>query len=127
MRINHVAVYVADLKESKSFYEKYFGAVANEKYHNTKSGLQTYFLSFDSEVKLEIMSRPENFTNDVKKYAIGFTHLAFSVGSRSEVDKLTQRLEKDGYFVLSQARTTGDGYYESVVLDIDGNEIEITE
>jgi len=128
MKINHVAIYVNDLEKAKEFYTKYFKARANQKYHNKNTGLQTYFLSFpDSEVRLEIMTRPELSTRKDKIMNEGFIHLAFSVGSKEKVDELTERLIKDGYSCLSGPRTTGDGYYESVVEDCEGNLIEITE
>lgn len=128
MKINHVAIYVNDLEKTKEFYTKYFQARSNQKYHNKNTGLQTYFLSFpDSEVRLEIMTRPELSTRKDKIMNEGFIHLAFSVGSKEKVDELTERLIKDGYSCLSGPRTTGDGYYESVVEDCEGNLIEITE
>ena len=128
MRINHVAIYVNDLEKTKEFYTKYFQARSNQKYHNKNTGLQTYFLSFpDSEVRLEIMTRPELSTRKDKIMNEGFIHLAFSVGSKEKVDELTERLIKDGYRCLSGPRTTGDGYYESVIEDCEGNLIEITE
>lgn len=127
MRIDHIAMYVSDLEKSRAFYEKYFGAVSNEGYHNPKTGLSTYFLSFDNDTRLEIMSRSECSVSGISEYAVGFTHLAFGMGSRKAVDSLTLQLEKDGYTVIGRPRVTGDGYYESVVLDIDGNRIEITE
>lgn len=126
MRIQHIAMYVSDLEKSREFFERYFGAAANKKYHNEKTGLQTYFLSFDNEVRLEIMTRPECREEHTSEYRLGLTHLAFAAGSKDEVGRLTQRLEKDGYRIKSQPRTTGDGYYESVVSDPDGNSIEIT-
>lgn len=120
-------MYVSDLEKSRAFYEKYFGAVSGGKYSNTKTGLQTYFLSFEGDVRLEIMSHPEYTDNFPSKPFLGYTHLAFSVGCRENVNRLTARLEADGYTVIGQPRTTGDGYYESVVLDNEGNRIEITE
>ena len=125
MKISHVAMYVSDLERTKEFYKKYFGAVANDKYMNANTGLQTYFLSFDNDVRLEIMARPNCIEAEQSLIRIGFIHLAFSVGGKAEVDRLTELLEKDGYKVISQPRTTGDGYYESCVLDIEGNQIEI--
>lgn len=127
MKINHIAIYVSDLESSRQFYEKYFGARSNAMYHNVRTGLKTYFLSFDGNVRIEIMSRAECEKATGSEFQLGFTHLAFSVGSRDEVDMLTARLEVDGYAVASRPRMTGDGYYESVVLDNDGNRIEITE
>lgn len=128
MKIDHIAVYVSDLEESRRFYEKYFGAVSSEKYHNLRTGLQTYFLTFEGNSRLEIMSRPEVAAGlrDKSDLRTGYTHLAFGVGGRNAVDSLTARLERDGCSVARPPRITGDGYYESVVLDNDGNEIELT-
>ena len=128
MKINHVAIYVKDLEKTREFYEKYFEAKANEKYYNKNTGLQTYFLTFpNSEARLEIMSRPELSERNDKIMSEGFIHVAFSVGNKENVDKLTQRLVNDGFRCWSGPRTTGDGYYESVVEDCEGNLIEITE
>lgn len=127
IKINHVAIYVSNLEESRVFYEKYFGAKSNEKYYNSKTGLQTYFLTFSDEVRLELMFNPKYKNYKKLEFSIGFAHIAFSVGSREEVDNLTLCLESDGYTIISKPRITGDGYYESVVLDNDGNQIEITE
>ena len=128
MKINHVAIYVNNLEKTKEFYVKYFQANANEKYHNKNTGLQTYFLSFpDSGTRLEIMTRSGLSVREDKSMNEGFIHLAFSVGSKEKVDELTERLVKDGFRCLSGPRTTGDGYYESVVEDCEGNLLEITE
>ena len=128
MKINHVAIYVKNLEKTREFYEKYFEARANEKYYNKNTGLQTYFLTFpDGKVRLEIMSRPELLERNDKIMNEGFIHLAFSVGNKENVDKLTKRLVNDGFRCLSGPRTTGDGYYEGVVEDCEGNLIEITE
>lgn len=127
MKIDHIALYVSDLEKSKKFYVKYFGGVSNSKYHNIKTGLQSYFLTFNGDARLEIMSRPDCRESDKYECMAGFTHLSFSAGSKDKVDELTQRLEADGYIVAGKPRTTGDGYYESVVLDSEGNRIEITE
>lgn len=126
MKINHIAMYVSDLERSREFYIKYFGAVSNEKYCNPKTGLETYFLSFDGYVRLEIMQRPNMTAVERSEFALGFNHLAFGVGSRDNVDRLTEQLRGDGFTVAGEPRITGDGYYESVVLDSDGNTIEIT-
>ena len=126
MKINHIAIFTKDLDRLKTFYEKYFNAVSNEKYHNPKTGLQTYFLSFDSGTRLEIMTKPglNNMTDDPMT---GYAHLAFSLGSKIGVDELTKKLVSDGYMLLSPPRTTGDGYYESSISDPDGNKIELVE
>lgn len=120
-------MYVNDLEGAKEFFEKYFNAKSNEKYHNTKTGFRSYFLSFDGGARLEIMSKP-NVADDEKTLTkTGYAHLAFSVGSREKVDELTYQLEADGYSVISGPRVTGDGYYESSVLGFENNQIEITE
>ncbi|ATA87502.1 glyoxalase [Capnocytophaga gingivalis] len=126
MKIDHIALYVKDLEESKSFYETYFGAKSNELYHNPKTGLHTYFLTFESGARLEIMWRPNLSERLDKVMNEGFIHFAFSVGSKEAVDALTQKIIDEGYICFSTPRTTGDGYYESVILDPDGNMIEIT-
>lgn len=126
MKIDHIALYVKDLEVSKSFYETYFGAKLNQLYHNPKTGLHTYFLSFDSGTRLEIMWRPNLSKRLDRVMNEGLIHFAFSVGSKEAVDTLTQKIIAAGYECFSAPRTTGDGYYESVVLDPDGNMIEIT-
>ncbi len=89
------------------------------------SGLKTYFLTFKDHTRLEIMTRPNLETLVPSPYQTGYIHLAFSVGSKEQVDSLTTLLEEDGYRIFSKPRTTGDGYYESCVLDPDGNLIEL--
>ncbi|MGL4567805.1 MAG: VOC family protein [Fusobacteriaceae bacterium] len=125
MKIDHIAIYTNDLERLKEFYEKYFNAVSNDKYHNPKTGLETYFLSFKSGARLEIMKRPNLNINESPSPFCGFIHLAFSLGSKEAVDFLTNKLVKDGHVLLSGPRTTGDGYYESCILDPDGNQIEL--
>lgn len=127
IKIEHIAMYVNDLEGAKAFFEKYFNAKSNAKYHNTKTDFQSYFLSFDGGARLEIMSKPDVEVNDKALTKTGYAHLAFSVGSRENVDKLTEQLKSDGYSVLSGPRVTGDGYYESCVLGFENNLIEITE
>lgn len=128
MKINHIALYVKDLEKTKEFYKKYFKATENKKYHNPKTGLETYFLSFPgNDIRLEIMTRPELIDRNEKIMNMGFIHLAFSVGNKEKVDELTKILVDDGFKCLSGPRTTGDGYYESVIEDLEGNLIEITE
>lgn len=125
MKIEHLAMYVNDLEVMKEFYIKYFGATANDMYHNPRTGLQTYFLSFKEGARLEIMTRPDRIDGPKELYATGFTHLAFTLGSKEKVDAMTAIMAKDGFKVLSGPRTTGDGYYESCFLDPEGNQIEI--
>lgn len=126
MRIGHVAMYVSDLEGAKDFFIRYFDAVSNALYHNPKTGFRSYFLTFGDGARLEIMNKPD--MEDLPKGVArtGYIHIAFSVGSREKVDTMTARLKADGYSVISGPRTTGDGYYESCILDIEGNQIEIT-
>lgn len=127
MKINHIALYTNNLERMKVFYETYFNAKSNQGYHNSTTGLRTYFLSFENDTRLEIMTRPNLEEKPLSLQQNGYIHLAFSVGSKEKVDGLTATLEKDGYQVISRPRTTGDGYYECCVLDPDGNQIEIVE
>lgn len=126
MKIDHLAVYVHDLDGARDFFVRYFEAKSNEMYHNTKTGFRSYFLSFDSGCRLEIMTRPglvEERTSDLR---YGYIHFAVSVGSKERVDALTERLRNDGYEVVSGPRTTGDGCYESCVTGPENNLVEIT-
>ncbi|WP_203246492.1 VOC family protein [Sporosarcina beigongshangi] len=126
MKIEHIALYATDLDAMKKFYEVYFSAKSNDKYYNPKTGLETYFLTFDEGSRLELMTRPDMVFQEKPLFRTGITHLAFSIGSKELVDQITQRLKNDGYEVISGPRTTGDGYYESCVLDPEGNQIEIS-
>lgn len=126
MHIHHIGIYVRSLEQSLHFYKTYFGGVAGERYHNPNTGLQTYFLTFADGARLELMHRPQCTEEGRGAFAYGLAHLAFSTGSREAVDALTARLAADGFAIAGEPRTTGDGYYESVVLDPDGNRVEIT-
>jgi lactoylglutathione lyase len=128
MKIEHLAIWVHDLDRMKSFYQTYFGAVAGEKYVNPKKQFESYFLSFENGPRLEIMRRPDipANRNDVHHQYLGLIHFAVSVGSKEKVDSLTKKLAHDGFEIVGEPRTTGDGYYESVVLDPERNRIEIT-
>ena len=125
MRIEHAAVYYADLEAAKAFFEKYFSAKAGSMYHNTKTGFRSYFLTFDGGARLEIMSK-ESISQKQLPDSLGLAHIAFSLGSAEKVDSLTERLKNDGFAVVSGPRTTGDGYYESCIEDAEGNRIELT-
>lgn len=127
MKIEHVAMYVNDLESMKNFFIKYFGAKSNDGYHNPAKKFRSYFLTFDGETRLEIMNKAEMVDAEKNLTRTGFVHIAFSVGSKEKVDALTAQLKSDGYEVISGPRTTGDGYYESCIVDIEGNQIEITE
>lgn len=126
MRIEHVAMYVNDLEAARYFFIKYLGASSNDGYHNQKTGFRSYFLSFSDGARLEIMNKPQMDDAEKTLARTGLIHIAFSVGSRERVDELTEELKRDGYEVVSGPRTTGDGYYESCVIGIEGNQIEIT-
>ena len=126
MKIEHIAMYVNDLEGAKDFFVTYFGAVPNEGYHNQKTGFRSYFLHFEGGARLELMNRPRMEDPEKTLNRTGLAHIAFSVGSREGVDALTARLKADGYNVISGPRTTGDGYYESCVVALEGNQIEIT-
>lgn len=125
-KITHVAIYCLDIEKMRMFYEKYFGAKSNEKYINVTKGFESYFLSFEDGCALEIMTKLSVKDSPGKEEMLGLTHLAISVGSKEKVDDLTSLLSQDGYQVVGQPRTTGDGFYESVVLDPENNRLEIT-
>ncbi len=128
MKIEHIAIWTGDLERLKDFYESYFGARAGARYLNQKNQFQSYFLTFDSGARLELMQRPgiRDLGDAHEIEHCGYAHLALAAGSAEAVDQLTRKLADDGCAILSGPRQTGDGYYESVVLDPDGNRIEIT-
>ena len=128
MKIGHIGLWCKDLEVSKEFYTKYFCGTSNNKYENHQKGFSSYFIKFDREATLELMHKngSKKIKNNNSENHIGFAHVAFSVGSISNVNKLTNTLRQDGYHILDGPRRTGDGYYESVVLDPDENRIEIT-
>ena len=126
LRIEHVALYTSDLEAARTFFERYFHATAGPLYHNPVKQFRSYFLTFPGGgTRLEIMTRPALLPS-ASADSLGYAHIALSVGSRQSVDALTERLRRDGYAVLSGPRTTGDGYYESVITALDGLAIEIT-
>ena len=126
MRIEHIALYVNDLEEARKFFIKYLGAKSNDGYHNLKTNFRSYFLSFDDGARLELMNKPEMPDQPQNLARTGYAHIAFSVGGKEKVDALTARLKDGGYDVISGPRITGDGYYESCIVAIEGNQIEIT-
>lgn len=126
MKIDHIAMYVNDLEKTKLFFTKYFNAISNTGYHNKTTDFRSYFLTFEYGARLEIMNRPEMLDDNKNLNRTGFIHIAFSVGSKEKVDELTKRLKNDGYDVISGPRTTGDGYYESCIVGVEENQIEIT-
>ena len=128
MKIEHLAIWTADLEKSREFYSNVFGTESGEKYENMKKGFSSYFLSFEDECRLEIMhmSNVNEDERDSKEKFYGMSHFAISVGMKERVDELTEQVRKMNLPVVSEPRKTGDGYYESVILDPDGNRVEIT-
>ncbi len=126
MKIEHVAMYVNDLEAAKEFFVRYLDGKANGGYHNKTTDFRSYFISFDDGARLEIMRKPQMVDSKKDLNRTGFVHVAFSVGSKEKVDELTARMKADGFPVVSGPRTTGDGYYESCIVGIEDNQIEIT-
>ena len=133
MKIEHVAIWAKDIDKVCAFYRKYFDGVVHPVYHNPAKQFTSRFVTFESGARLEVMHRPD-IDADVGTVTspmfhvehCGLTHLSFSVASKEEVDRLTQKMSDDGIQIVGQPRTTGDGYYESVVLDPEGNRVEVT-
>ena len=128
MRIEHIAIWTDDIESMKSFYQNYFGMMCSKKYVNSQKNFTSYFLSFgEAKTRIELMNKPDISDVAGQRNALkGLTHFAISVGSEKKVDELTERLRTDNYVIAGEPRRTGDGYYESVVLDPERNHIEIT-
>ena len=126
MRIEHIAMYVNDLDAAKDFFVTFLGGVSNTGYYNEKTGFKSYFISFEDGARLEIMNK-SNMIDDPKMLnRTGYAHIAFSVGSKEKVNEVTEKAREAGFEVISGPRTTGDGYYESCIVAIENNQIEIT-
>lgn len=126
MKIDHIAMYVTELEAARDFFVLYFQGRSNEGYHNPNTGFRSYFISFEDGSRLELMNKPGMVDEKKNQARTGYIHIAFSVGSKEKVDELTEIFQKDGYEVISGPRTTGDGYYESCIVALEGNLIEIT-
>lgn len=128
MRIEHLALWVHDLEGMRDFYLKYFDTTSGEKYVNSAKQFTAYFILFgEGKTRLELMTRPDITVIDGKRgFNMGLAHFTISVGGKEQVNALTERLRKDNYVIFGEPRTTGDGYYESVVLDPEGNYLEIS-
>ncbi|MCC5890594.1 MAG: VOC family protein [Alkalibacterium sp.] len=124
MRIEHIGLWTKDLEKMRAFYSNYFDAESGERYHNPKKGFSSYFLTFSSGSRLELMHREDISKENEESF--GYAHLALAVGDKKAVDKLVEQLAEDGYDLLNGPRTTGDGYYEAVIADPEGNLIEVT-
>ncbi len=128
MHIDHVALWTNQLETMKDFYTRYFGGKAGDVYENINTGFHSYFLTFDDGARLELMHMSGIIANNntSARQSMGWIHIAFTVGDPEAVDALTETLREDGATLVGEPRWTGDGYYESVVLDPDGNRIEIS-
>ena len=128
VRIEHVALWTDDIERLAQFYAKYLGADVGPRYSNPAKGFESRFLKFAGGARLELMRtatlRPARYERGAQR--MGLTHIAISLGAEGRVDELTRLLREEGFAVLDGPRRTGDGYYESVVLDPDGNRIELT-
>jgi len=126
-RIEHIALWTEDIERLAAFYSTYFAATGEAAYVNPAKGFESRFLSFEGGARIELMKTtmlsPAKHARGAQR--MGLTHLAIAVGSESLVDALSNRLRHDGFEVIDGPRRTGDGYYESVVLDPDGNRVEI--
>ena len=125
MHIAHIALWVKDLEAMKSFYVRYFDGESNEKYINAGKQFESYFIRFGEGAALELMRKPAVSGPVAAEYQQGLTHIAFKLGSEEAVLTLTETLRRDGFKVVGEPRRTGDGYFESVVLDVEGNRIEL--
>ena len=128
VRIEHIAVWTDDIDRLADFYARHLGASIGPRYTNPAKGFESRFLSFEGGARLELMRttalQPVVHVPGVQR--MGLTHVALSVGSEHRVDELTEQLRNAGYGIVDGPRHTGDGYYESVVLDPDGNRLELT-
>jgi len=128
MTIDHVAIWTNQLEILKGYYVKYFNGMANKKYTNKVTGFESYFISFDSGSRLEIMQKPgipENLNDRVTKQHQGLIHLSFGVENMELVNRKSEEMAKAGFRILRGPRKTGDGYYEFETLDPDNNRIEV--
>ena len=124
MKLHHIAIWTFRLEELKEFYVRFFGGKSNEKYINPKKGFESYFISFGEGTDLELMSRTDVQNTPIEENRVGLTHFAFTFPSQEEVLRFTEQMRSEGYTIAGEPRTSGDGYFESVVLDPDGNRIE---
>lgn len=125
MHIEHIAIWTRDLEALKDFYTKHFGCVSSPMYTNSEKGFRSYFLSFESGARLELMS-VDSLVDRALLPGVGYAHFAISLGSEQAVRRFTAHLEAQGVSVVSLPRYTGDGYFESVIMDPDGNRLELT-
>jgi catechol 2,3-dioxygenase-like lactoylglutathione lyase family enzyme/ribosomal protein S18 acetylase RimI-like enzyme len=125
MQIDHIAIWTNDLERLRDFYSRFFNCMVSDRYNNKKKQFSSYCLSFKNGARIEIMKRLD-ITDTFDNERIGLSHFAIGVGTIEKVDKLTKNIENAGVAIDSYPRKTGDGYYESVILDPDKNRIELT-
>ncbi len=128
MKIEHLGLWVQDLELMRSFYLNYFDTRSGEKYVNPKTKFEAYFIFFgEGKTRLELMRRPDILGENSKRgFNMGIAHFAISVGGKDKVNELTELMRNDNFTIYCEPRTTGDGYYETVVLDPEGNLLEIS-
>lgn len=124
MNIEHIGLWVNDLEGMRAFYEEYFHAKAGVKYTNNRKRFESYFLTFESGARLELMTTTDLIKREESTF--GYAHLAIKLDSKEELHSLVEQLVGDGFSLLNGPRTTGDGYYEAVVEDPENNLIELT-
>ena len=126
MKIEHIAIWTNDLERLKNYYVKFFNGKSNQKYRNANTLFESYFISFDSGCRLELMTIPGIKEINSQTSEIGMAHFAFIEESKADVDLKAKELKIAGFPILKGPRITGDGYYEFETVDIDGNKIEVT-
>lgn len=125
MHIAHIGIWTTDIEAMKDFYTHYFDGKSNKKYTNPTTTFESYFISFEQGTQLELMHKPSVDKPASNEEKLGIAHVAFTLGSQEAVLSLTKTLRTDGFRIVGEPRTTGDGYFESVILDPEGNRIEL--
>ena len=128
MNIDHVAIWTTQLETLKDYYIKHFNGRSNRKYTNNERHFESYFISFDSGTRLELMQMPgipQNLNDSVEKQYLGIIHLSFGMGNMDLVNEKCIELKRDSFRILKGPRKTGDGYWEFETLDPDNNRIEV--
>ena len=129
MNIDHVAIWTTQLETLKDYYIKHFNGSSNRKYTNNERHFESYFISFDSGTRLELMQMPgipQNLNDSVEKQYLGIIHLSFGMGNMDLINEKCIELKRDGFRILKGPRKTGDGYWEFETLDPDNNRIEVS-
>ncbi|MGG7831615.1 VOC family protein [Klebsiella aerogenes] len=125
MKVAHIALWTRHLEQQAHFWVEFFAGEINEKYRSkTNPGFESYFVKISSDVAIELMTKPGLHDSTHDNNHTGWVHLAIAVGGTEQVNALAKRAEMAGILV-SAPRTTGDGYYEAVIKDPDGNLVEI--